>query len=83
VTVAEFFLKLATNPELQSQFQKDPKGFIRDSDDLSDEAKQLLTSGSLQEVRFEVRTDLSVEGEQAVTSVIWIHIPPWIHLDES
>ena len=78
MTVSEFLLKLATDPELRKQFQADPQG-VAAGHGLDEDAQKLLSAGDQGELRYEVHLDTEVQGETA--SILWIHVLPWLHFD--
>jgi hypothetical protein len=80
MNAAQFLLKLANDPELVAALRDDLEGTLRDNE-VDEEGRRLLLAGSIDELRFEIRTNLKSSGGE--TSIIWIHHIPWLHLDES
>jgi hypothetical protein len=80
MNAAQFLLKLVNDPNLVADLRKDLEGTLV-ANDVDEEGRRLLMAGSIDELRFEIRTNLtSSDGE---TAIIWIHHIPWLHLDES
>lgn len=79
MTIAEFFLKLATESELLRQFHEDAEAVFIDSG-LTDEQRALLLSGNPRELRVKVTAEFHVKGEivaySTVHTVPTVHIPP-------
>jgi hypothetical protein len=71
VTLAQFLLRLAADPELAERFRRDPLG-VADEYGVSREKLKLLQTGQIENIRVEVRGDL-VLGDDERAAVIWIH----------
>jgi hypothetical protein len=81
MTVAEFLLMLVNSPpEFIAAFRENPDRIMEEAG-VDEEGRRLLTTGSIDEVRFEIKTSLKAGGEAA--SIVWIHHIPWLHLDQS
>lgn len=77
MTLSEFVLKLAADPDLLERFGREPDA-VADEYGLSLEQRQLLGSGRLENVRVEIRAELDVDDEAAM--IIWLHhLPSPIH----
>jgi hypothetical protein len=70
MTIAEFFLKLATERGLLEEFNKNPKDALRNSG-LSDEQIALLLSGNPREMRVKVTAEFDVEGEKVAYHTVY------------
>ena len=73
MTIAEFFLKLATDPETLKLFYDDRAEAIRRAE-LSDAHRQLLLFGSLREIRVKIEVDFEIEGE--IVAFGTVYVPP-------
>ena len=62
MTIAEFLVTLANDPEALEAFREDPHGYL-ETVDLSDEQKQVLTAGKLVDIRYLVEVELEVPRE--------------------
>jgi hypothetical protein len=63
MTLAEFFLKLATDRELFDRFSGDEQADVIAEADLSDAHRELLRSGTLVEIRGRIEIEFEIEGE--------------------
>jgi hypothetical protein len=79
VTIAEFFLALATDRELLQRFAREPDEVISEAG-LDDERRTLLRTGSLKELRVKVEAEYEVENERL--SIITIFTIPTIFAPE-
>jgi hypothetical protein len=77
VTLAEFFIQLASSEEAQREYAADRDAYI-DRSELGPEDKELLKSGDLRSLRFEVEAEFEISGEAEPTAIdiIWI-FPIW------
>ncbi len=73
--LSEFLLQLAANPELLEAFNENPDR-VADEVGLSHEQRHLLGPGKLEDLRVEVRGELSIDDERAM--IQWIHHLPTI-----
>ena len=76
MTLAEFFLKLATDRELFDRFSGGDQADVIAEADLSDAHRELLLSGTLGEIRGRIEVEFEIGGE-LVTFVI-VYLPPII-----
>jgi len=80
MTVAEFLLKLVSaDPDFVDAFRKDMDKVMREHG-VDDEGRRLILAGSIEELRFEIKTTLAGNDE---ASIIWIHHIPWLFFDQS
>jgi len=80
MTIAEFFLRLATNEELLRQFEDDREGMLL-NEDLSDEDRRLLLSGDTDELRVKVTAEFHVAGQKVAYHTVYtvpgtVYVPP-------
>lgn len=78
VRLSEFLLALAADAKLLERFQRDP-ATVADELGLSHEQRRLLGPGQLDNLRVEIRGELTVDDEAAM--IIWLHqLPsiPWL-----
>jgi hypothetical protein len=78
MTLSEFLLKLAADPKLLQQFREYPTD-VADEYGLTDEQRRLLGPGQLDNLRVEIRGELTLDDEAA--TIIWLHqLPsiPWL-----
>ena len=80
MTIAEFFLKLATNEELLRQFEDDREGMLL-NEDLSDDDRRLLLSGDTDELRVKVTAEFYVSGQKVAYHTVYtvpgtVYVPP-------
>lgn len=77
MTLGEFFLKLATDPEFLALYQGDAESALRQAE-LSDVHRALLLAGDLRELRVKLVAELEVEGERmsiGTVHTITVHAP--------
>lgn len=80
MTIAEFFLKLATNEELLRQYADDREGMLL-NEELSDEDRRLLLSGDTDELRVKVLAEFRVRGQEVAYVTVYtvpgtVYVPP-------
>ncbi|HEY8645230.1 MAG TPA: hypothetical protein VIL77_05045 [Gaiellaceae bacterium] len=79
MTIAEFFLRLATDDKLQRDFNADAHATLS-REGLSDEQRALLLSGEPRELRVKVEAEFYVEHEKVAYSTVYtvptVYIPP-------
>ena len=75
VTVAEFLLKLAQDPECFARFKKDPPAVLEEHG-LSPSQAGLLLAGDLRKLRVTLEFELDVEGEYIAMRTICGPQPP-------
>jgi hypothetical protein len=74
MTLSEFLLRLAADPDLVERFHEDPNG-VADELGLGEEHRRLLGAGQLENLRIEIHGELKV-GEDAAM-IFWLHhLPP-------
>lgn len=70
MTIAEFFLALATDAGLRERFAGSPEEVLRESG-LNEKQQAIVRSASLEELRVKVEAEFSVEGEKCSIWTIW------------
>lgn len=79
MTIAEFFLRLATDRELQDRFAGDSEAVFEELG-LDEDQRALLVSGNAREVRVKIKAELHFEGEVVAYHTIYtvptIYVPP-------
>ena len=78
MTLSEFLLRLAADPDLLERFRAEPHS-VADELGLGEEQRRLLGPGQLQKLRVEIHGELQV-GEEAAM-IIWLHhlqSIPWL-----
>jgi hypothetical protein len=76
VTIAEFLLALATDPELRARFESDPESVLSDQGIEGDKAR-LLLAGTLRDLRIKIEGELDIDGEIiAFETIWWFRMPP-------
>jgi hypothetical protein len=76
MTLSEFLLRLAADPDLLEQFHREPTR-VADDLGLGEEQRALLGAGQLENLRIEIHGELKV-GEEAAM-IFWLHRLPAIH----
>jgi hypothetical protein len=76
MTLSEFLLRLAADPDLLERFHGDPHG-VADELGLGEDQRRLLQAGELENLRIEIHGELKV-GEEAAM-IFWLHHLPAIH----
>jgi hypothetical protein len=80
MTIAEFFLKLATDESFRNQYNDaDRRGNLLDQE-LSAEDRRLLLSGDTKELRVKVTAEFHVDGEKVAYHTVYtvptVYVPP-------
>lgn len=75
MTLSEFLLRLAADPDLLERFREEPQR-VADELGLREEQRRLLGPGQLEKLRVEIRAELQV-GEEAAM-IVWLHYLPSI-----
>jgi hypothetical protein len=79
MTIAEFFLRLATDGDLLRRFNDDPEAVIF-TEGLDPDQRALLLSGSPRELRVKIKAEFHVEGQivayHTVYTVPTVYVPP-------
>jgi hypothetical protein len=75
VTLGEFLLKLAADPDLLERFRAHPDA-VAEEYELDASQRRLLGPGQLDKLRIEIHGELQV-GEEAAM-IIWLHYLPSI-----
>ncbi len=77
MTIAEFLVKIASEPKLLEQFNDEKRqgDLLRDYD-LTEEQREFLRSNDLRILRVKVESELTVAGESLVFSTICRPPPP-------
>lgn len=82
MTIAEFLLKLATDPDLLAEFQKDAESAeaVITRAGLTPEQRARLLSGDPRELRVKVKAEFHIDGETVAYSTVYsvptVYIPP-------
>ncbi len=80
MTIAEFFLQLATDSELLARFNEDAESAVRRAG-LGEDQIVLLLSGNLRKLRVKIKAEIEIDGEIVAfgtvhTVPITVHMPP-------
>jgi hypothetical protein len=79
MTIAEFFLRLATDSKFLEQYTADRSGTLLDQQ-LSDEDRQLLLSGDTDKLHVKVTAEFHVGGEKVAYHTVYtvptVYVPP-------
>ena len=76
MTLAEFFLRLATDQELLARFSADPDTTGRDLG-LTEEQLGLVRSGKLKEIRVKVEVDIQIGDETVMIHTVHTGTVHW------
>jgi len=79
MTIAEFFLRLATDPNFLDEYNSDERGELLNRE-LSDEDRRLLLSGDTDSLRVKVTAEFHVDGEKVAYHTVYtvptVYVPP-------
>jgi hypothetical protein len=80
MTLGQFLLRLASDPELFKQFEgaTDKEGFLRDQE-VDEHARQFLLSGNLRHLRVHIQAELEIDGERYSIGTVHgttVHVVP-------
>jgi hypothetical protein len=76
MTLSQFLLRLAAEPALLEEFNKEPQ-VVATRLGLREDQQRLLAPGQLDNLRVEIKTELRIDDEAAM--IIWLHQLPPIH----
>ena len=71
MTIGEFFLKLATDPEFLERYKGNADSALRETE-LSEAQRALLLSGNLRELRLKIVAEFDVEGEHVAFGTVHV-----------
>jgi hypothetical protein len=84
MTIAEFFLRLATDKRLQERWASDPEEVLRGEEGLAEHQRALLLSGDTHKLRVKIKAEFILEdgpeseiiAYHTIYTVPTIYVPP-------